>query len=305
MTAAIRIFAPDAQFPAQAIVDAFLADAESRRRYVAPALAERRLTLDDLAQFVGSIPINECTPEMLAAWIDGHKNWRTAYTRRGKSNQVHACFNWAVRVRRIPSNPFTGILFEEGEPRRPVTEAEFRSLLRASAAYFRRLLMFLWYTGCRSGEARQICWDEVDWEAGMVVKQKHKTRKKTRKPRVIVLVAETMALLKSMYREAQRAQGGKPAGEIFRNKFDRPWRKETLDTKILRLRRKLGLPDDVVLHGIRHAFGTRQVRKPGANIKMVSIAMGHASVSTTERFYVHLDKDAEAIRREIEGSPGW
>ena len=32
MTAAIRIFAPDAQFPAQAIVDAFLADAESRRR---------------------------------------------------------------------------------------------------------------------------------------------------------------------------------------------------------------------------------------------------------------------------------
>ena len=263
------------------------------------ALAERRRTLDDLARFVGVIPINECTPEMLAAWIDSHKSWKTAYTRRGKSNQVHACFNWAVRVRRIQSNPFVGIIFEEGEPRRPVTEAEFRSLLRASAAYFRRLLMFLWYTGCRAGEARQIRWEEVDWDNGMVVKQQHKTRKKTRKPRIIVLVAETTALLKSMYRDAQRAAGGKPTGEIFRNKFGRPWRKETLDTKILRLHRKLGLPDDVVLHGIRHAFGQRHARKQGANLKLISLAMGHSSVTTTEKYYTHLDRELAAIRQAI------
>jgi integrase len=60
-----------------------------------------------------------------------------------------------------------------------------------------------------------------------------------------------------------------------------------------------------VLHSIRHAFGTRHAKKAGGNIKLVSMAMGHSSVLTTEKYYVHLSKDAEAIRREISGDPGW
>lgn len=287
----------------QSIVAAFLKRAESEGKYVPDALAERRRVLTDFADYMGAIAISDCSPDHVLDWIRAHPDWKTASTKKGKNQQVQACFNWAanpVKGKKIAVNPFCGITFEESDPRRPMMESEFRALLRVSVVGFRRFLIFLWLTGCRAGEAREIVWDEIDWTSAVIVKQKHKTRKKTRKARVIYLTAPAVALLAHMRKQHPNAKG-----EIFRNSCGRPWRKETLDTKILRLRRRIGLPDDVVLHGIRHAFGTRNAKKEGANIKLVSMAMGHSSTATTEKYYVHLDREAEAIRREISGNPGW
>jgi integrase len=304
---AAKLYAPGPSTVVQSIVDAYLKRAEMEGWYVAQALAERKSTLADFAGFLGDVDLDECGPEQIVDWIVSHPGWETPSTKKSKSQHVQACFNWAAnRGKRrnskpiIQSNPFAGIFFEESEPRRPMTEAEFGSLLRMSEPGFRRFLMFLWLTGCRSGEARQIVWEEIDWATAVIVKQKHKTRKKTKKARVIYLTAPVLRMLSLMRRECPEA-----TGEIFRNSKGRPWLKETLDTKILRLRRKIGLADDVVLHCIRHAFGTRNAAKPGANIKLVSVAMGHSSVATTEKYYVNLDREAEAIRREISGNPGW
>jgi integrase/recombinase XerC len=52
---------------------------------------------------------------------------------------------------------------------------------------------------------------------------------------------------------------------------------------------------DASLHGLRHQFGTQAVAN-GAPIKLVAQALGHASVTTTERYYCSISGEVEAIR---------
>ena len=44
--------------------------------------------------------------------------------------------------------------------------------------------------------------------------------------------------------------------------------------------------DKVVFHGLRHTFATQLITK-GAELKTVSLLLGHSSTSTTEKIYLH------------------
>jgi integrase len=333
--AAFRLFVPDETpdaNPVQEVVNEYLRQAEVDGIFEPKTLRERKDKLNDFAAFMGSTPLEECEPEHVLRWVDSHKEWVTNSTKRSKCNQVQACFNWAAKWRRklTRSNPFHGAGFPESEPRRPITWEELRALLRKSVPRFRRFLIFLWWTGCRAGEASDVAWQFIDWtrDAECIVLAKHKNRKKTKKPRYVVLLDPMLKLLcwmqahpvecgyvnatrqlfnqpppkgdGDMVKRLQiRATLPEPVGEIFRNEFGRRWAKETLAQKIDRLRTRAKLPKDVVLHCIRHACGTKLV-KEGRNIKFVSMYLGHQSVSTTERYYVHLDREAKAIRDELQ-----
>jgi hypothetical protein len=72
-------------------------------------------------------------------WIAAaHPEWRSDWTKAQILQIVMRPFNWAVKKRVIPSNPFRGVEQAKGEPRRPLTDAEFQSLLRASFARGKR-----------------------------------------------------------------------------------------------------------------------------------------------------------------------
>ena len=58
------------------------------------------------------------------------------------------------------------------------------------------------------------------------------------------------------------------------------------------LRGLVGIPKDLVLYSARHTFGTDLLERTG-NIKLVQEALGHESVTTTQR-YVHPDKSEMA-----------
>lgn len=53
-----------------------------------------------------------------------------------------------------------------------------------------------------------------------------------------------------------------------------------------RFRKKIGLPDEVPLHGLRHTNATILITK-GINVKNVSSRLGHANTSTTLNIYAH------------------
>jgi integrase len=65
----------------------------------------------------------------------------------------------------------------------------------------------------------------------------------------------------------------------------RPLSRHTLNDQASKVREKLGLPWDCVLHACRHTFGTR-LGMAGADVFTIQAAMGHASVAMSQR-YVH------------------
>lgn len=288
----VDIAEPDHVITAQYVVERYLESARSREVFVPAALAERVRLLGWFAAHLGDRDIRDCVPDDLASWIDVHAEWKSAHTKRHKCQQVQACFNWFARMRKIP-NPFAGVVYPEGEPRAIGDDDTFQLVLRYADLLFRQFLVFMRHQGCRPGEVRQLEWAQVNLEAGYFA-TKVKTRlKKSKKPRLVPLVPVTWALLRLLRRRYPSA-----TGPIFRNQKGSAWTKEALDQKFARMRERLGIQAEICLHGFRHGFGTAGVRESGQT-KLISLGMGHSSQATTERYYLHLDREMEAIREAM------
>jgi integrase len=162
------------------------------------ALAFCRLYLGRLAKDLGHLPVSQLTPLHLKEWMALQIGWKSANTRHGVNSRVQRCLNWAVNMRQIRENPFRGTSFPQGDPQDEMTEEEYQALWNVADARFRRMLLFLRYTGCRPGEMRNVKWTDIDWKKGVICLQEHKTRKKTGKPRLIFLAPIVLDMLREM-----------------------------------------------------------------------------------------------------------
>jgi integrase len=285
-----------------------------RHKYSERAFEERRRYLQLFAEAHGWRKVNDrdCLPVHVEEWLAEHPEWRSDWTKAQLVSIVLRPFNWAAKKRLIPSNPFRGVEKTQGQPRRPLTDTEFQLLLRhasvwtkrkrtveryasgrkvctsdrrkrvrpSSAARFRQVLVFLRFTGCRPGELRHLKWQDIDLVQRVIVLRRHKTAKKTRRPRVVPLHPVILKLLIYLRRLNQ------PGDCIFLNHRKTPWTRVTLDQRLRRSRAAAGIPNDAVLYGLRHAFGTRAILR-GVDVKTLSELMGHTTTRMTEH-YLHL-----------------
>ncbi len=136
-------------------------------------------------------------------------------------------------------------------------------------------------TGCRPGEAAGLRWRQVNLERGVVILPAHKTARtqRTPLPRIIYLDPVAVKLLRWL---KQRASGD----HVFMNYRSTPWDRHSLSHRVQRARQAAGLPPDVKLYGVRHAFGTRAITS-GCDLKTLATILGHTTTKMTER-YVHL-----------------
>jgi integrase len=282
------------------VIDAYLVHA--RHDLDAETHARRSRYLQLFAEIHGFRLAQDCLPIHLTQWLDSNKEWSSAWTRATVIKIVQRVFNWAARQRLIPSNPFFGVSQRPGEPRRPMTDEEFRRVIRATVkalpkghkrrnspkrptagTRFRNVLFFLRYTGARPSEMSSLTWDAVDFEHGVTILTEHKTRKllRTPRPRIIQMVPEVAKLLKRIKRQEQFADP-----HVFLSSQGRPWRRDMLGLRLRRFRNKAGVGGDATLYGIRHQFGTMAVVN-GVDIKTLAELMGHRSTQMTEH-YCHL-----------------
>lgn len=261
-------------------------------RLSASTLASRWPYLQSFAEAHGWRSIAEARPDHMQQWLDAHPEWESDWTKSGAIRNVQVAFNWALKCRIIRENPFRGVSHPAGEPRRNMTPEEFQAVLRASGsawrktkptpgARFRQVLMFLWYTGCRPGEAAKLRWQEIDFERSLIVLKEHKTRRiqKNPRPRIVPLHPVVVKLLTWL---RKRGEGER----VFLTHRQTPWNKDSLALRLARARAKAGVPDDAKLYGVRHAFGTRAI-VAGVDLKTTSALMGHTTTRMTEH-YVHL-----------------
>src|SRR5581483_7757346 len=110
-------------------------------------LKHRRRHLADFAERFGQLTLDSLYKSEVRSWIRSVPGWRKDSTRRNVVTSLKRLFNWALDDNRIHVSPLRGLSWEEGEPRRSMTDEEYRLMLRAAPAIFRRVLLFIRETG--------------------------------------------------------------------------------------------------------------------------------------------------------------
>ena len=257
----------------------------STRRITDIALANQLLPA------FGDMPLDRIERKDVNRWFDhysatapGGAN-RTLEVMRQILNHAkvhgHLEINPASGIRRNPGRKLNRFLSRDeidrlhGELNRGVAE-------RPSRVAQADIIRLLFYTGCRSGEIRNLKWDEVgDNTLGLV---DSKTG-----PRKVYLNSEARAIIK------RQPRSGSPL--VFPSPLDpsRPF-PDSLSLWYL-VRKRAGI-EDVRLHDLRHNFASWAVMR-GVPLPTVARLLGHRQVSMTLRYaHVH-DKEVEAAAERV------
>jgi integrase len=206
----------------------------------------------------GRLALAGCRPFDLQCWLNDHPEYRSEWYIRCVLSTIKRAFNWAVEMELVSRNPFAKMR-SRGRPqrRRPMSDGDFQTLLRGADPTFRRFLIFLKFTGCRPGEAASMRWADLHLDQASVVLQEHKTARSTGQPRVIPLVPTLVKLLLWV-----RSHSGHSCDRdhVFVNSHGNAFSRGLLSLKIQRLRRRLGLPRQVTLYGLRHRYGLMGIK---------------------------------------------
>ena len=180
-------------------------------------------------------------------------------------------------------------------------------------------------SGCRRGELLALRWCDLDLDAGtlriarslerVTIKTAKRTRyelrfkepKTKQSRRCIALPAFALERLRRhRIEQAQRfmAAGVRPDGDTL--VFERdglPWNPNTFGLTFSAIAREARLPR-VRLHDLRHSFASLPLAG-GADLKTVSTALGHSTISVTADTYAHvspamLQGAADLLERVVE-----
>lgn len=247
---------------------------------------------------------------------------------------VCAIFNYAMRPSTygLPTNPAAGAdrrRQPEPAPLAFYSPEEIEALARALAAGAHRdvskltigadeakaraaedvqdaeLVRIAAYGGLRRGELIALRWRDVDFVRRAITVRRAVSggvevdSTKSRRAREVPLTDQVAAALERLSR---RGDFTSPDDYVFVNRLGRRIDPVALTRRFLRARDAAGLPP-LRLHGLRHTYGSLLVAG-GIDVASVKAAMGHAQISTTER-YLHArpaTELAQRFSRALEGS---
>jgi integrase/recombinase XerC len=259
-----------------------------------------RAYLADLASYAAylvaaGVPVVPSSPAAVRGWLGSQaaSNGPTSLGR--KLSTVRTFYRFLVKERLATVNPARAVQ----APRRPhrlpevLPEADVAALLEAPAGIAplelrdRAFLELLYSSGLRVSELTGLDLDDLDLAAGLV-----RVLGKGGKERVVPVGGPAREALRSWIEQGRAAllagvDGAGARGALFVN-----YRGGRLSARSVarRLDRRViaaGLPRHVHPHVLRHCFATHLLGN-GADLRGIQELLGHASLSTTQR-YTHLD----------------
>ena len=258
-------------------------------------------------------------------------------TLNGDLRDLRRLFNLAIRREYLlkGGNPCDGIEFQKVSQKRPryLSPEQFERLYQQAGNLLNRtLLVVLYTTAMRKGEALNLTWDDVDFDQQTV----HVARKDVRKDaagagspgryvqpwepkdherREIPMPDQTISLLRELKTSAPK---GCPyvfmdqvRWDYYRGRVDAgKWRSETSHLINNALRKfktmcKRAKLSGFTMHDLRRSCITNWARG-GLAIHVVQHLAGHADIKTTQQFYLSVQADdlraARAAQQQIVGS---
>lgn len=239
-----------------------------------------------------------------------------AWTRRRWLMVIRSPFTLAARLGYCSVNPGRGCNLPAGNRGRDLTAAEFQAALRVATPEFRRVLIFLRFSGARPGEMRSTEWENISLDARGIVLHSHKTAKKTGKPRKIILTAVLVKLLtwikrhqpehcirhtssSAWLRELAPSEGDR---FVFLNSEGCRWSTRALCKNWRKITKKASLPKDAKLYGCRHTYATQAIIN-GVDVATLAELLGHRHIATTQ-IYTHVGSHSPHMMAAAEKAIG-
>lgn len=237
-------------------------------------------------------PFEKITREALVQWRNGLKSEGLATrTMNHGIGYVKGVFAYAERVYGLPNaaavlTPYK--LTREEKQERPVwTPDQFDRFLEEVPDAWRPIFVFLFWTGCRRGEALAVCRDDVQghrvhiWRTIKHYKNGFLPLKVDSCERWISLDSRTMEVIAPLLERADPfVFGGRQSLSI-----------SSLQRVFTAAVKASGVPA-IRIHDLRHSHATLLINS-GVNIVAVSKRLGHASINQTLRTYTHLLQRAD------------
>ena len=165
-----------------------------------------------------------------------------------------------------------------------LTPREIEALLRAcsnrapTGIRNRALIVVLWRSGLRLGEALALKPKDVDLDACTLVVQHGKGDKR----RVVGIDAGTAALL-ARWLQVRSKRGITGGATIFCTLSGDALDQSYVRHLLPRLADRAGIDKRTHAHGLRHAFAV-ELEREGATISAIRDLLGHSSASVTDRY---------------------
>ena len=267
-------------------VKGYLTDVEGFRRY----LEESGLDLEGAGAAV--------LQSVDAGWIRGflktlHENRKKSTIGR-KLAALKGFFRYLLRERVIERDPLVGFST-------PKQEAPLVTFLSVDEAFRvlgclpeegilpardRAVMEVLYSSGVRVSELVGLDWRDVDFSLGVL-----RVLGKGSRERIVPVGEVAQAALRD-YADHQRSRWGRAArGDepVFLNHLGNRITTRSVARIVEKYLRLAGIPVRMGPHGLRHTFATHLLNA-GADLRSIQELLGHASLSTTQR-YTHVNLD--------------
>ncbi|MBW2471021.1 MAG: tyrosine recombinase XerC [Deltaproteobacteria bacterium] len=214
-----------------------------------------------------------------------------------KLSALRSFFKFLEQEKIILKNPMGSVSMPKQEQHIPIflSVDEVFALLESPgidetfAARDRAILELLYSTGMRVSELVACNMANLDFDSGMVM-----VRGKGNRERIVPVGTQAVKSLREYFDERQellrkRVQQGKKIDKepLFLNNRGTRLTARSVERMISGYGRKAGLNKPVTPHVLRHSFATHLLEM-GADMRSVQELLGHASLSTTQK-YTHLD----------------
>ncbi len=256
--------------------------------------------LNHLDKFFASRSVVQITTDLLREFVTLRKKQGASHgTINRNMGLLRRMLHLARKEGRLQVIPHFPML-QEAAPRDGfVDDNQFKKLLAALPARLRPFILFLYTTGCRTGEAKQITWEQVHLDERVIRLTGTQTKNAT--PRTLPLVDALVTML--------RKQKKRKAGLLFPvGNFRKAWTsaciKAGLGTRVKgKENGNYGTYHGLIPHDLRRSAVRNMIRVGVSQTVAMSIS-GHKTIAVFQRYDITDDRDKQAAMTRVGSSLG-